>query len=34
MDYAQLADHVGEVFSLAGVPVTLTTGRACQVIFS
>lgn len=25
MDFAQLADHVGEAFTLAGIPVTLTT---------
>lgn len=25
MDFAQLAAHVGETFTLAGIPVTLTT---------
>jgi hypothetical protein len=25
VDFAQLADHVGEVFTLAGTPVTLAT---------
>lgn len=31
MDFARLADHVGEAFTLAGTPVTLTTATPAGV---